>query len=985
MRKPFVCLLIVSAICVAQSSSPQRPFPQHTSYTAGSIKPNNVTQQQLDDSTAAFYDRWMARYLKNDCGANLYYVGWDEGGNTICVSEGQGYGMLITAIMAGYDPNAQTYFDGLYNFYKTHPSSINPNLMAWKQITGCMSDAASGLDAATDGDLDAAFSLLLADNQWGSQGSINYLQEAVRIIDAIMQDEINPVTWSVKLGDWSTSSGTNYYYGTRTSDFMMDHFRAFRQATGDSRWSNVIDECYSLVSAMQTNYSASTGLLPDFIQHTNTTPAPASSNFLESPNDGSYYYNACRDPWRLAADYLISGDSRAKTALDNLNIWIKSKTGNDPTQIRSGYKLNGTDIVGNNYSDASFTAPLAVGAMADPSNQSWLNALWSFIRTYSFSSDQYYQNTLKLLSMIVVSGNWWSPETQRTILFSGYAWNVKTSTGKVGPGPNYFSDSTSNVWVDSLGQLHLKITKVNGKWYCSEVVLNRSHGYRRYVFHLASNVGSLDPNVVLGLFTWDDAPQENHREIDIEFSRWSDSTDTLNAQFTVQPYFHSGNLIRWRIPPALDTSTSSFDWNPDKVSFIGAKGSQSVSPVDSILSSWNYTGPDIPSAGNENARMNLWLSGGHAPTDSAEIDVIISKFEFLQLSPPAVPMLLAPPDMSIIELSPALFRWTASTGADFYRLQVSTDSLFSTIIAEDSTLTDTSLLVSPLINNTTYYWRVRARNAADNSAWSAVQRFTFVIPSHWKMISVPLKVPDASKATLFPTALSPAFAYDGGSGYSVKDTLVNGIGYWIRFGADLTMNIVGDSILTDTIAVVTGWNLIGSISLPIIVSSITSLPPGLVTSNFFTYNGTYATSDTMLPASGYWVKVVQDGKLILQSTPLASHGGTIRILLTSEIPPSPPKDLSVHRELPTHSSLQQNYPNPFNPTTNFKFRISDFGFVSMNVFDVLGREVATIVNDVLPPGEYGRTWNASHLASGVYFYRLSTSAFTETKKLILTK
>ena len=117
-----------------------RPFPQHASYTSGTIGPNNVTQQQLDDSTEAFYDRWKSRYLKNDCGPGLYYVAWDGGGSTLCVSEGQGYGMLITAIMAGYDPDAQTYFDGLYAFYKAHPSSINPRLMAWKQITGCVSD-----------------------------------------------------------------------------------------------------------------------------------------------------------------------------------------------------------------------------------------------------------------------------------------------------------------------------------------------------------------------------------------------------------------------------------------------------------------------------------------------------------------------------------------------------------------------------------------------------------------------------------------------------------------------------------------------------------------------------------------------------------------------------------------------------------------------------------------------------------------------------
>lgn len=89
-------------------------------------------------------------------------------------------------------------------------------------------------------------------------------------------------------------------------------------------------------------------------------------------------------------------------------------------------------------------------------------------------------------------------------------------------------------------------------------------------------------------------------------------------------------------------------------------------------------------------------------------------------------------------------------------------------------------------------------------------------------------------------------------------------------------------------------------------------------------------------------------------------------------------------------SLSQNYPNPFNPKTNFGFRISDFGFVSLKVYDVFGREVATLVNEKKQPGEYEVEWNADGFASGVYFYRLTNydSRFTlrtETKKAILMK
>jgi hypothetical protein len=91
--------------------------------------------------------------------------------------------------------------------------------------------------------------------------------------------------------------------------------------------------------------------------------------------------------------------------------------------------------------------------------------------------------------------------------------------------------------------------------------------------------------------------------------------------------------------------------------------------------------------------------------------------------------------------------------------------------------------------------------------------------------------------------------------------------------------------------------------------------------------------------------------------------------------------------------LRQNYPNPFNPTTNVEFRIAHFRLVTLRVFDLLGKEVATLVNDVRPAGVYTLRWDASSLPSGVYYYQLravdastsSAGVFVETKKMILAK
>jgi hypothetical protein len=215
----------------------------------------------------------------------------------------------------------------------------------------------------------------------------------------------------------------------------------------------------------------------------------------------------------------------------------------------------------------------------------------------------------------------------KAISFSGYEWWVKASMTPVGPGPNYFSDSTENVWVDGQGQLHLKITQRNGKWYCPEVICKNSPGYGKYVFYVSGRIGQLDRNVVLGLFTWDDSPEESHREIDIEFSRWGVESDT-NAQYVVQPWDQTGNRHRWMMLELPDSSTHSFEWKPDSIYFLSVEGHQSIPPFDSILHSWVYKGSNIPTHGNENARINLWLFNGSAPADTNKLEVVISKFEY---------------------------------------------------------------------------------------------------------------------------------------------------------------------------------------------------------------------------------------------------------------------------------------------------------------------------------------------------------------------
>ena len=89
--------------------------------------------------------------------------------------------------------------------------------------------------------------------------------------------------------------------------------------------------------------------------------------------------------------------------------------------------------------------------------------------------------------------------------------------------------------------------------------------------------------------------------------------------------------------------------------------------------------------------------------------------------------------------------------------------------------------------------------------------------------------------------------------------------------------------------------------------------------------------------------------------------------------------------VPAEFSLSQNYPNPFNPSTTIKFSVPKLTEVKLTVYDALGKEVTTLVNNSLEAGNYNIEWNASNNASGIYFYKLETNEYVNVKKMILVK
>lgn len=410
-----------------------------------------VSAQTLTQETQNYYASWKETYLRKNpyiAGENQYYVfygeqTYEEAQETVpvTVSEAHGYGMLIAALMSEYDSEAHAIFDGMYRYYLAHPSSIGPHLMAWQQSDNgeALTDT-EGSDSAADGDLDIAYALLLADHVWGSDGEIDYRTAAKLVIDDIMEYEINPVFWLPQLGDWAHdpdqtyesvfppgngAAGRSTYVkskdypftdATRSSDFTLQYFPVFAAVTGDQHWVTVYERIMDVIRYHLTNKA--TPLLPDFLVYNpvgigSWNGAPA--NFLEDQNDGNYYYNACRTPWRIGTDALLNKRSatglngEAQAYAEEVTAFMKEQCGGDPKKIMAGYELTrGRPLAA--YSDLCFTAPLMISAAA-AGDQEFHDAIRKEV--LEIGTDSYYGNTIALLCLITDDGGWLIPDTEK--------------------------------------------------------------------------------------------------------------------------------------------------------------------------------------------------------------------------------------------------------------------------------------------------------------------------------------------------------------------------------------------------------------------------------------------------------------------------------------------------------------------------------------------------------------------------------------------
>jgi endo-1,4-beta-D-glucanase Y len=341
-----------------------------------SIAPNQAAaNQRLDE----LYADWKAKYVRTaHVGMRVLTEKNDNASKTF--SEGQGYGMLLAAYFGD-----KPVFDGLWTYAKSYSNPARGHtLMPWEILANGTVPGAG--DFATDGDEDIAFALLVADFKWGG-----YKTDATTLINALLTHGVEADN-TVNAGPWATNDDVNPSY------FDPAYYKAFAIYTGNSRWNDVAARSHVVLKNIE-NFKANRRLLPDW---SNVHGDTAVNRDL--PTDHEYGYDAVRVPWRLAKDAAWNCDPDARERLDSLNAFWAQVGG--VSGIRDGYTLEG--VAHNNNQSDTFTGPAAAGAITSSSRtfvEAFYNNASHVAQTTSWTDDGYYADHLRLLGLLLATGN----------------------------------------------------------------------------------------------------------------------------------------------------------------------------------------------------------------------------------------------------------------------------------------------------------------------------------------------------------------------------------------------------------------------------------------------------------------------------------------------------------------------------------------------------------------------------------------------------
>jgi len=372
-----------------------------------------------------------------------------------------------------------------------------------------------------------------------------------------------------------------------------------------------------------------------------------------------------------------------------------------------------------------------------------------------------------------------------------------------------------------------------------------------------------------------------------------------------------------------------------------------------IFNQSNITGTSQQVTGLSNNSTYYWRVNASNASGTSAWSSPVWNFTTIAGAAPSAPTLASPANGATgVSTTPTL-NWFASTGATSYQLQVSTNSGFTTTIFNQSNITGTSQQVTGLSNNTTYYWRVNASNTNGTSAWSSPV---------WSFTTQQTSLPDLTLVT--PNGWSGPIVVSHVTGTTVDGAVDNKHDLYIDFAVKNNNEVAAINLTFYNALYIDGnevqrW----AVSPPVNPNEVVLI---------YDYNIGKLTAGT------HTIKVVADVTNTILESNETNNMDTKTITLVGI------NDWLLNN-IPDKYRLAQNYPNPFNPTTNIEYSIPEAGLVILKVYDLLGREISTLVNKEQQPGNYNITFDAKGIDSGIYIYTLNGGGKIFSKIMVLVK
>jgi hypothetical protein len=346
---------------------------------------------------------------------------------------------------------------------------------------------------------------------------------------------------------------------------------------------------------------------------------------------------------------------------------------------------------------------------------------------------------------------------------------------------------------------------------------------------------------------------------------------------------------------------------------------------NSVVNAGNLTSAtyNIPSSLLSQSVRYFWRANATNSNGTGPWSLV---WNFTTIGLPAAPQLVAPPNgTDSTSLTPTL-DWNSVTTATEYNLLVATDSLFNNVILDVPFLNFTEFLIpAPYLTYVTkYYWKVNATNSVGTGAWSAV----------WNFTTRQVQPPAAPNLTQPPNnstnvSLTPLLDWQNSS---------NAIYYRVNIATDLNFN-----------------NMV--LNRDSITASFFDVPPNILNVNTLYF---WRVNANNAGGSSLW-----SSTFIFRTVPTGIN--------------------QIGTFIPDKYELYNNYPNPFNPVTKIRFDLPKSSSVRILLYDITGKVVMNLVDGELQAGSYETTLDASSLSSGLYFYRMETPDFSNTKRLMLIK